>query len=175
MANVLIILLSSSCISLLFLCYFNEHIVWYCVSTPCSVLWIENLLWWVKSLRLHNRCTVQWRFWRLLISESVSSVEGPKSFEISEISNFSEYTIPKTLPHYIPPLPPFTANVGLNADTQNTKILMWYHSWNSYYRRFFFMCVTKSVCMLVKCSQVLHYVPSKAVFHNLFSFTLGTP
>lgn len=53
-----------------------------------------------KSLWLRNRYTVHWRFWRLLISEFVSSessdIEGPKSFEIAEISNFSVHTIPKT-------------------------------------------------------------------------------
>jgi hypothetical protein len=59
-----------------------------------------------------------------LISEFYSSEssdsEGPKSPEIVMISGISEDATPEIPPTYRPTLPAFTANIGLNADIQNT-------------------------------------------------------
>jgi hypothetical protein len=62
-----------------------------------------------------------------LIIESDSSEsnesERPESPEIALTSDVAVEATPETLPSCCPPLPPSTANTGLNTDIQNTDVM----------------------------------------------------
>jgi hypothetical protein len=56
-------------------------------------------------------------------SNESSDSEGPESPEIALISDVADTATPETSPSYYSPLPPFTANTGLNTNIQNTHVM----------------------------------------------------
>jgi hypothetical protein len=65
----------------------------------------------------------------ILIPESASSQssdsERPKSPKIIVISYVSDEGIHETSPSYFLRLPPFTVNIGLNTEVQNTDVVLY--------------------------------------------------
>jgi hypothetical protein len=64
-----------------------------------------------------------------LIAESDSSESGDSEWtgspEIAFVSDVADEATPKTSSIYCLPLPPSTANTGLNTDIQNTVLLIY--------------------------------------------------
>jgi hypothetical protein len=56
-------------------------------------------------------------------SSQSSGSERPESEAVAMISDISDEAMLETLPSCCPPLPPFTANVGLNTDIENADVM----------------------------------------------------
>jgi hypothetical protein len=61
-------------------------------------------------------------------SSQLSDSERPKSPQIAAISYVLGEAMCETSPRYFLPLPPFTVNMGLNTDVQNTDVVLFVKS-----------------------------------------------
>jgi hypothetical protein len=92
-----------------------------------------------------------------------SDSERSESPKIALISDVADGATPETLPSRCPRLPPFTANISLNADIQNTAVMSFV---TSFITNNFIVYVCEQTNMYG--SQIISAAPHPLTKHSQF-------